>query len=247
MLIGYLLAKRIYPRYAILIVLFLGLITTIMTDKMSSFELTTSYFDMEGFIWTMPVWSLPALLGIGLPLFVVTMTAQNMPGIVALKAHNINVSASPLITWTGITTIILAPLGGFAFNLAAITAAICMGEESHKDVNKRYIAGLSAGIFYCLAGLAGSSVVALFIALPQTMVAALAGLALLGTIGANLKLSMEEETTREAALVTFLVTISGVSFAGIASAFWGIVFGLSCVLITRWKKKTKKCCLIYPR
>ena len=237
MLIGYLVAKRIYPRYAILIVLLLGLITVITTQKMAALELSTSYFDLDGFIWTMPEWSLSVLLGVGLPLFVVTMTAQNMPGIVALKAHNINVSASPLITWTGITTVILAPLGGFAFNLAAITAAICMGEESHKDVDKRYIAGLSAGVFYCIAGLAGSSVVALFIALPTTMVAALAGLALLGTIGTNLKLAMEEDATREAALVTFLVTISGVSFAGIASAFWGIVFGLICLLITRWKKK----------
>ena len=235
MLLGYLFAKRLFPRYAILIVLAIGLIISVLTESIAP-STTTSLFDIDSLIWTTPEWSLAALLGVGLPLFVVTMTAQNMPGVVALRANKIEVSASPIVSWTGVTTMILAPFGGFSFNLAAITAAISLGEESHKDLDKRYIAGLSAGFFYCLTGITAASIVALFAALPSAMIAALAGLALLSTIGTNLKLAMNDDGTREAALVTFLVTVSGVSFGGVSSAFWGILFGLVCLLVTTWRK-----------
>jgi benzoate membrane transport protein len=142
----------------------------------------------------------------------------------------VDVSSSSIISWTGITTILLAPFGGFTFNLAAITAAICMGPESHKQHEKRYIAGLSAGVFYCLAGISGAGVVAVFSLFPQSIVVALAGLALISTIGINLKTALEEDNTREASLTTFLVTLSDISFFDISSAFWGIVFGVICLL-----------------
>lgn len=236
MLVGYLLTKRFYPRYAVLVVLLTGIVISIVFGSMKPVALSIdSLFSLEGMIWTTPEWSVSALIGVGLPFFIVTMTAQNMPGIVALRAHKIETSASPLVSSTGITTILLAPFGGFAFNLAAITASICLGEESHKDMNKRYIAGLSAGFFYCITGLTAASIVALFASFPTAMVAALAGLALLGTIGTNLKMAMEGDSTREAALITFLVTVSGVSFGGISSAFWGIVFGLLCLLAMKRK------------
>ncbi|MBJ7538120.1 benzoate/H(+) symporter BenE family transporter [Marinomonas transparens] len=230
MLVTYLVSKSFVPRYAILFVLMAGVVFVIArsdSSMMSSIPLTIGEL-----VWVGPEWNLGALIGVGLPLYIVTMTSQNIPGVAVMRSSGFQTPVSPVISWTGFTSLVLAPFGGFAFNLAAITAAICAGEECHKDPKRRYISGLSAGIFYLIAGLAGSSVVALFSIFPHTMIAALAGIALLGTIGANLKNAMSDDTNREAALVAFLVTVSGVSFFGIASAFWGILFGVICLLIS---------------
>jgi benzoate membrane transport protein len=235
MLITYLLSKRLIPRYAVLFVLASGVVFVLI--RSDSHLLSNIPFNLGAPVWVWPEWNISALIGIGLPLYIVTMTAQNIPGVAVMRSSGYHTPVSPLLSWTGFTSIVLAPLGGFAFNLAAITAAICAGDECHKDPQRRYIAGLSAGVFYVLAGLAGTSVVALFSIFPATMIAALAGIALLGTIGVNLKTAMMEDTNREAALVTFLVTVSGVSFGGIASAFWGIVFGAICLLVSNIKKK----------
>ena len=227
MFLAYLLTKRLLPRYSIPLVLCVALLLIFNDDAI---QLSPSLFSFESdLIWQMPEFNLTLMMGVALPLFIVTMSAQNLPGIVAMKANNINVSTAPLISWTGITTILLAPFGGFAFNLAAITAAICMGPECHKQLDKRYIAGLSAGVFYCLAGLGGAGIVAVFSLFPKGIIIALAGLALLSTVGGNLKIALDDERTRDASLVTFLVTISNISFWGISSAFWGILFGLLCL------------------
>ncbi|MDF2178398.1 benzoate/H(+) symporter BenE family transporter [Aliiglaciecola sp. CAU 1673] len=224
MLATYLLTKKFVPRYAIILVLLSGLIASAVVGKSSldslSWQLATP-------VWVWPELSWSVLLGVGLPLFIVTMTSQNIPGVATLRASGYeSVPVSPVLTGTGLTSLILAPLGGFAFNLAAITAAICTGAESHPDKDKRYVAGLSAGFFYVLAGLCGATVVALFAALPTAMVATLAGLALLGTIANSLALATQEVKDREAAMVTFLLTASGVSFFGIGAAFWGLVGGM---------------------
>jgi benzoate membrane transport protein len=237
MLLTYLLSKRLVPRYAVLFVLVAGVAFVLARSDGSLVSNIPS--EVGGLVWVWPEWNLGALLGIGIPLYIVTMTSQNIPGVAVMRSSGYQTPVSSLISWTGFTSIILAPLGGFAFNLAAITAAICSGEECHKDPKRRYIAGLSAGIFYGLAGLAGASVVTLFSIFPATMVAALAGIALLGTIGMNLKNAMADDANREAALVTFLVTVSGVSFGGIASAFWGILFGAICLVIGNVKVKAK--------
>ncbi|WP_417529388.1 benzoate/H(+) symporter BenE family transporter [Marinomonas shanghaiensis] len=237
MLLTYLLSKRLVPRYAVLFVLVAGVAFVLARSDGSLVSNIPS--EVGGLVWVWPEWNLGALLGIGIPLYIVTMTSQNIPGVAVMRSSGYQTPVSSLISWTGFTSIILAPLGGFAFNLAAITAAICSGEECHKDPKRRYIAGLSAGIFYGLAGLAGASVVTLFSIFPVTMVAALAGIALLGTIGMNLKNAMADDANREAALVTFLVTVSGVSFGGIASAFWGILFGTICLVIGNVKLKAK--------
>ncbi|WP_111639825.1 benzoate/H(+) symporter BenE family transporter [Marinomonas shanghaiensis] len=237
MLLTYLLSKRLVPRYAVLFVLVAGVAFVLARSDGSLVSNIAS--EVGGLVWVWPEWNLGALLGIGIPLYIVTMTSQNIPGVAVMRSSGYQTPVSSLISWTGFTSIILAPLGGFAFNLAAITAAICSGEECHKDPKRRYIAGLSAGIFYGLAGLAGASVVTLFSIFPATMVAALAGIALLGTIGMNLKNAMADDANREAALVTFLVTVSGVSFGGIASAFWGILFGAICLVIGNVKVKAK--------
>ncbi|NLQ18833.1 benzoate/H(+) symporter BenE family transporter [Marinomonas sp. M1K-6] len=235
MSLTYLVCKRFVPRYSVLFVLVVGVaIVLVRSDESLMLDIP---FDVGGFVWVWPEWNLSALIGIGVPLYIVTMTSQNIPGVAVMRSSGYQTPVSPLISWTGFTSIILAPLGGFAFNLAAITAAICSGEECHKDPKRRYIAGLAAGIFYGLAGVAGASVVALFSIFPATMIAALAGIALLGTIGINLKNAMVDDSNREAALVTFLVTVSGVSFGGIASAFWGLLFGVICLLLSNIKLK----------
>lgn len=235
MLVTYLVSKRFVPRYSVLFVLLAG-VSLVLARSEESF-LAAIPFTLGHFVWVWPEWNLSALIGVGLPLYIVTMTSQNIPGVAVMRSSGYHTPVSPLISWTGFTSIVLAPLGGFAFNLAAITAAICSGDECHKDPKRRYIAGLSAGAFYVLAGLAGASVVALFSVFPTTMIAALAGIALLGTIGMNLKSAMIDDVNREAALVTFLVTVSGISFVGIASAFWGILFGVICLLISKIKLK----------
>lgn len=230
MLVVYLLARQWWPRYVIPLVLVWG----------GAVAGAQGLLDSTGLSWALarPVWVTPyiswdALLGIGVPLFVVTMTSQNVPGIAVLRANGYSVPASPLISSTGLMGVIMAPMGGFAYNLAAITAAICMGKEAGTDPEKRYLAAVWAGLFYLLTGLFGASVAALFAAFPKALVVAVAGLALLGTIGNSLAAALADETEREAALVTFLVTASGMSLLGIGSAFWGLLLGGAAFLVRR--------------
>jgi benzoate membrane transport protein len=186
-------------------------------------------------VWTTPVFSLGALIGLALPLFVVTMASQNLPGVAAQRAAGYATPVSPAITATGATTLLLAPFGGFAFNLAAITAAICMGREAHEDPARRYTAAVMAGMFYLVIGLAGGAVVGALQAFPRELVLAVAGLALLGTIAGGLASALKDEHHRDAAILTFLVTLSGVSMAGIGSAFWGVVAGTIALLVQHWR------------
>ena len=186
----------------------------------------------------MPEFSISALIGVGIPLFIVTMTSQNVPGLAVLRANGYETPASPLISWTGITGLLLGPFGGYSFNLAAITAAICMSKDADPDPTKRYMASVWAGIFYLIMGLFGATVVGLFTAFPVELIAAIAGLALLGTIGSSLAGALADETGREAALVTFISTASGLSFLGIGSAFWGLVFGIAVHALTAARNTT---------
>jgi benzoate membrane transport protein len=228
MFITYLLMKKMLPRYSIVIVLIVGLAVCQFQGLLN--------FDGFEFVavkpqFIMPVFSFNTLVSIGIPLFVVTMVSQNIPGIAVLRSAGYQTPLSPLISWTGIATLLLAPLGGYALNLAAITAAICTGEEAHEDPNKRYIATLSAGFFYLLLGISGAAVVGLLRAFPTEFVLALAGLALIGTIASSLNTAVSEAKTREAAIITFLVTASGMTVFGIGSAFWGLVVGFVAVLV----------------
>lgn len=218
----YLIARRFLPRYAVVLALLLGIG---IAGVQGLLHLETVNLKLAQPVFTPPQFSLTALIGVALPLFVVTMASQNVPGVAVMRASGYAVPISPLIGWTGITTLVLAPLGGFAFNLAAITAAICMGREAHEDPAKRYTAAIAAGGFYLLVGLFGSTVGALFAAFPKELVLAIAGLALLGTIGNGLATALTHEKEREPALITFLVTASGVTLFGIGSAFWGLVAG----------------------
>jgi benzoate membrane transport protein len=186
-------------------------------------------------VWTTPSFSVAALVGVALPLFLVTMASQNLPGVAAQRASGYQTPVSASITVTGLASFLLAPFGGYAFNLAAITAAICMGREAHEDPARRYTAAVMAGVFYIAVGLAGGAVVGLLAAFPRELVAAVAGLALLGTIAGGLSSALKDEQHRDAAILTFLVTLSGVSLLGIGSAFWGVVAGSAALAVARFR------------
>jgi benzoate membrane transport protein len=227
MFLTFLLAKRWLPRYAVPLTLLLGIALAALLGLLH-FEAFTVSLAVP--VFTMPVFSVATLIGVGIPLFVVTMASQNAPGVAVLRARGYATPVSPLISTTGIATVLLAPFGGFALNLAAITAAICMDEHAHHDPAQRYKAAIAAGGFYLLVGLFGATVAALFAAFPAALIAAIAGLALIGTIGSGLATAMQDEPRRDAALITFLVTASGFTLWGIGSAFWGLAAGA----LTMW-------------
>lgn len=231
---AYLLAKRLLPRYAVPCVLLSGIVVAALQGRI---HLAEVHWGWAQPVWTAPSFSLAALVGVALPLFLVTMASQNLPGVAAQRASGYQTPVSASITVTGLASFVLAPFGGYAFNLAAITAAICMGREAHEDPAKRYTAAAMAGIFYIAVGLAGGAVVGLLAAFPRELVAAVAGLALLGTIAGGLSTALKDEQHRDAAILTFLVTLSGLNLLGIGSAFWGVVAGSVALLVARFRAR----------
>ena len=235
MLAAYLVGRRLWPRYAVPGVLAAGV----------AFAAFDGQLHLEGVRWglTLPVFTAPAFswratVSLALPLFVVTMTSQNLPGVAAIRSAHYDMPISKIVTLTGLATLALAPFGAFALNLSAITAAICMGREAHPDPDKRYMAAATCGLIYCVVGLFGAAVTGVLTAFPRELVVAIAGLALLGSIGGGLALALKEEAHREAALITFLVTLSGVSLAGIGSAFWGVVAGALALFVQQWRPRS---------
>lgn len=226
----YLVARRLVSRYAVIAALLVGVAIALIQGLL---HVDTVRLALARPVWVTPRLTPGAVIGVAVPLFAVTMASQNVPGVAVIRASGYRVPISPLVGWTGLANLVLAPLGGFALNLAAITAAICMGREAHEDPARRYVAAVAAGVFYALIGLFGSTVVALLAAFPPELVAGIAGLALLATVGSALATALGQENEREAALVTFLTTASGVTLAGIGSAFWGLVLGVITLMITR--------------
>ena len=233
MLATWLLARRWWPRYAVIATLLAGIAAAALAGQL---HLAGLRLELAQPVWTTPRLSLASILGVALPLFVVTMASQNVPGVAAIRASGYPVPVSPAIGWTGVASLLLAPFGAFALNLAAITAAICLGPEAHADPARRYTAAVWAGLFYLLVGLFGATVAGLFAAFPQALVLAIAGIALFGTLGNSLVAALREEDEREAALVTFLVTASGLSLLGVGAAFWGLVAGVCVRLALRRKR-----------
>ena len=229
----FLLGRRWWPRYAVPGVLVAGIAVAAAQGRL---HLERVDWACATPVWTTPAWSLSALVGLALPLFVVTMASQNLPGVAAQRANGFDTPISPVIGATGVASLVLAPFGGYALNLAAITAAICMGREAHEDPRRRYLASASAGVFYIAIGLAGGAVTGLLAAFPRELVAAIAGLALLGTIAGGLATALRDEIQRDAAALTFLVSLSGLTVAGIGAAFWGVVVGLVALLVQGWRR-----------
>jgi len=234
MFFTYLLVKRLSPRYAVLAALLVG---TALSGFLGLLDFSGFALEVAVPVWTTPAFSLGATISIGIPLFVVAMTSQNMPGIAVLRADGYNVPASPLISVTGIASLLLSPFGSHGINLAAISAAICTGPHAHEDHSKRYTAAIWCGVFYGIAAIFGATLAAVFAAFPKELVLSIAALALFGSIMNGLSVAMTEPREREAALITFMVTASGLTLFSIGSAFWGIVAGvLTLLILNGWRK-----------
>lgn len=223
MLLVFLCAKRLAPRYAMLWVLFAGISLSMILGKMNPVALHLS-LAIPQFI--QPEWTWNSTFNLALPLILVSLTGQFLPGMAIMKLSGYDTAAKPIISVTSIASLAVACVGGITIVLASITAALCMGKDAHELKEKRYIAGIANGIFYILGGLFAGSIVMLFSLLPKELVAALAGLALLGAIASNISMAMQNPTQREAALLTFLATASGMHFLGLSSVFWGICIGI---------------------
>lgn len=228
MLLAWLAAKALAPRYAIVATLLVGAAVAGLNGDVVTEKLTLTLV-MPQFI--APSFTLTTLISIGIPFFLVTMASQNAPGFATLKASGYPVAVSPLIIATGGLALLLAPLGVYSICIAAITAAICQSPDAHPDPDKRWLAAAAAGVFYLLAGVFGGSITGVMAALPLSWIQTLAGLALLGTISGSLYQALHNERERDAAIVTFLLTASGVTLGGIGSAFWGLVAGGVCYLV----------------
>lgn len=234
MLLTYLLGKRFTPRYVILLVLMVGVMDAVSRGMFHiprlSWHFTTPVFTMPDFHWA-------SLVSIGIPLFVVTMTSQNITGLSVMTNAGYEPPASPLISWTGFCNFLFAPFGCFSIGLAAITAAICSGKECDPNPKYRYKSVLIAAFFWTFIGLFGATVVTIFTAFPKSLVTTIAGLALFNTIGSSLSVALYHENDREAAMITLLITASGISLYGVGSAFWGLLAGMVTLSLFNWHKK----------
>ena len=223
LILTYVVLKRASARYAVVGILGLGLMLLLAQGRI---DLSGLQLQFAAPVFTMPVFSLNALLSVALPMFLITLTGQYMPGMLVLRNDGFGTSANPIVTVTGLGSLIMAPFGSHAFNIAAITAAIATGKEAHEDPSRRWISGIAAGVFYVLIGVFGVTLAAVFMAFPATFITTLAGLALLGAIGGSLAGAMADPASREAALITFLASAANISLLGIGGAFWGLVIGL---------------------
>lgn len=235
MLVVFLFAKRFSPRYAMVWVLLSGIGLSLSLGNMNPVDI---HFNLAIPQLILPEWTWRSTLNLALPLIIVSLTGQFLPGMAIMKLSGYDIPAKPIISVTSIASLAVACVGGITIVLASITAALCMGKDAHELKEKRYIAGIANGIFYILGGLFAGSIVMLFSLLPKELIAALAGLALLGAIGSNIAVAMRDDTHRDAALITFLATASGLHFMGLSSVFWGICLGLLAHIILRKKRLT---------
>lgn len=222
-LLVYLVARRTGARYAIMAALITGVLCAFFLNLMDFQGVSATLAEPQ---WTTPSFSLSAMIGLGIPLCFVTMASQNAPGIAVLRTAGYDVPVNPLVTVTGLASVLLAPFGAHGINLAAITAAICTGAESHPLLARRYVAGVSCALLYLLVGSFGATMASVFASLPGVLMASIAGLALFSALANGLGVALANESQREPALITFLVTASGISFFGIGAACWGLVFGV---------------------
>ena len=233
MLLVYLVSRRWLARYAVVITLAVAVAYVAAHGQMAW---SAVQLELALPVFMAPEFSVAALVSLAIPLFVVTMASQNLPGVAVIRASGYDLPVSRLITLTGLATLVLAPFGAFALNFSAITAAMCMGPEAHEDRSRRYTAAVCCGALYVSIGLFGAVITGLLTAFPKELVVAIAGLALLGTIGNGLAAALRDESHREAALITFLVTLSGVVVAGVGSAFWGVVAGSIALFVQQYRR-----------
>jgi benzoate membrane transport protein len=233
MFAAYVLGRSFWPRWNVPVLLLLGIgiagMQGLLRDCLVPLAITKP-------VWVSPEFRLSALAGVALPLFMVTMASQNLPGVSVLRVSGYDAPVSKIIGWSGVANLLVAPFGGFALNLGAITAAFCTGSDAHPDPARRYWAAAVAGAIYGVIGIFGATLAGLFAAFPRELVLAVAGLALLGTIGSGITAAVSDERYRESSVVAFFVVLSGVSLAGIGSAFWGIVAGVLVLAVQKFAR-----------
>ena len=232
LLATYIVLKKALPRYCIVITVIIGFVICLLFMQ---FEIPPLNLSLTQPVWVTPDFSLQSLLGLAIPLFIINMASQYLPGIAMIKSYGYQPHVRQLVGWTGIAQAFFAPFGAFATNIAAISAAVSLDDQAHPNPQKRYIAGMSCGVFYILMGLFASTLTTLLISFPSVFIVALAGIALFATIGHNISIAFQQVDEREAALMTFLFSASGVQFFGIGSAFWGLLFGYAVYRIFRLK------------
>lgn len=235
MLLAWLVLKVVAPRYAVIAAMLVGIAIALLKG-----DIVTNNIDLSPVIpeFIAPLFSLAHSISIALPFFLVTMASQNAPGLATMKASGYSLPVSPLIIFTGLLALLFSPFGVYSICIAAITAAICQSPDAHPDAQRRWLAAAAAGVFYLLAGVFGGSVTGLMAALPASWVQMLAGLALLGAISGSLYQALIHEAERDAAIVTFLVTASGLTLLGVGSAFWGLIAGGICYAVLRLSRRT---------
>lgn len=234
LVLAYLAGKRFLPRYAVFVALFAGVVLAIFTGELAAPQLSLS---LAGPLWTMPTFNATAIMGISIPLLIVTMAGQNGPGLAMMHASGYEPNDKLLLGASGVASVLFAPFGSHAINLAAITAGICAGPEAHPDPRRRYVAGVFCGLFYLAFGTFSTAIVALFAVIPGEMLTALAGVALIGALQGSFKDTVTADhaspAVLEAALITLVVTASGVAPWGIVSPFWGCLAGTVSYLVLR--------------
>ncbi|MGR3978110.1 benzoate/H(+) symporter BenE family transporter [Acinetobacter sp. 1207_04] len=231
----YIISKRLWARYCIVITVIAGLI---LCPMFMEFHMPIVHWSLAKPVWISPEFTWSAILGLALPLFVINMASQYLPGIAMIKSYGYQPHVKHLIGWTGLTQALLAPFGCYSVNIAAISAAVSLDDQVHPDPSKRYIAGISCGFFYIIMGLFAATLTSLLMSFPKLFIIVLAGIALFGTISHNISIAFQDVADREAALLTFLFCASGVQFFGIGSAFWGLLFGFLVSFILKFKNKT---------
>ena len=231
MLVVYLISKQIWPKYSLLLMLAVGAVCAYFTGNMHVEGLHWQWPSLE---WVSPVFHWQTLLSLGVPLFLITLSTQYIPGVAVLHSHGYQPPVSPIMVSTGLLTTVFAPLGAFMLNLAAISAAICMGDDVDADPKQRYKAVLVNGVMNFGVVLMGGMVVMLFGALPKTLLLTLAGIAILSTLMGNLVTAVADADAREAALLTLLAAASGIQLWGISSAFWGLLLGMVVYHLNRY-------------
>ncbi len=229
MLSVYLLGKRYFSRYSIVAVFATGLLFVIVTGQLHTEEFNLQWVTPQLIV---PEFSVFSILSLSLPLVLVSLSGQYLPGMAILRVDGYHrIKSRPIMIVTGGASALNALTGAPSIVLGAISAAIATGPDSHPNPDKRYIAGISNGVFYIIGAFCTSAIVTLFAVFPAELVAILAGLALMSSINGNIVLAVEDKENREAALLTFIATASGMNFLGLASAFWGIVIGMAAALL----------------
>lgn len=223
LLVIYVISKRLFTRYSILITV---LAAVTLCPIFIPFTFPHLTWEITQPIWMTPHFTGAAILGLAFPLFVINIASQYLPGLAMIKSYGYQPHIKHLVGWTGAIQMLLSPFGCFSVNTAAISAAISLDEQVHPNPKRRYIAGMSSGLCYIIVAIFAATLTQALIAFPSLFITAVAGIALLSTIGHNISLAFSHTDEREAVLITFLLSASGIQFLGIGSAFWGLVCGL---------------------